>query len=437
MEFFLLDPDYQCRRPILNTFFEERFQYKPFSTASCSKFSNSFLDSSWINEEKELLKSIDPSRIYEIHWLHAGKGQATMSRFGHSMLRLIICAPHRPTVGPDCLKDILHHRVLNFRASVEMSNISYTDGLRGRYPSILFVSDFMSVHNEYVSDEFRDLESLPLQLNRREIHRVYQAALETHWGYEGRYYFLSNNCATETLRLLRRALPHRDEIQDIQTDRPDTMFEKLAEVKFAVTKPKTEPYHYRSRFEFFHRQVAVLARHDPSLELNSIQDYEKLSRESRVRLAESVLQRQDVQLNRALYSLESRQYLRLFRALHAQAALELQNQIEKAETQSGNLGAQRSAARALFARYRSAGHLLGARGYSVPLRSEMDEFFAAAESEKFEQKRQQLKASQQEQVKKLNSPIVEELRWTATTLQRILRSLNLTTKLENILPQRE
>lgn len=437
MEFFLLDPHYQCRRPVLYSYFAERFQHTPFPTASCSNFSAAFLDSSWITEDKDLLKSVDPSRISEIHWLHAGKGGATMSRFGHSMIRLVICAPDRPTVGPDCLKDILHHRVLNFRASIELNTINYADGLRGRYPSILFVSDFMSIHNEYIVDEFRDLESLPLKLNQQEIQKVFKAALETHWGYEGRYYFLSNNCATEALRLLRRALPNRNEIKEIATDRPDTLFEMLIERGFVEIKPKTEPYLYRSRHSYYNQQLALVSQHDPSLGLNSLESYQNLPKEVRARLVESILSNRAVALNRAVYALESRRYLQLFRELHAQTALELQNQIEASPEAQTNTTTTNAAVRALFARFRSAGHLLGSVGYSIPQALEVNQFLSAAEAERMDGKRRRLISAQDERMSKSTTPLANELRWTANTLQSVLKNLNVLTRVENLRPRQE
>src|SRR3546814_13852419 len=40
-----------------------------------------------------------------------------VSRWGHSMLRLVICAPDRPR-GPDCRLDLDQHLVLSYRAFV-------------------------------------------------------------------------------------------------------------------------------------------------------------------------------------------------------------------------------------------------------------------------------------------------------------------------------
>jgi len=52
-----------------------------------------------------------------------------------------------------------------------------------------------------------DNVALPLtlagELSRSEIEEVVEHAAEMHWSYDGNYFFLSNNCAVESLKLLR------------------------------------------------------------------------------------------------------------------------------------------------------------------------------------------------------------------------------------------
>ena len=84
-----------------------------------------------------------------------------MSRWGHSMLRLVICAPGRAR-GPDCRLDLQYHRVLSFRAFVGDVQISSWRGLTGSYPSRLFVLPLEQVIEEYTKVELRGLQSIPL-----------------------------------------------------------------------------------------------------------------------------------------------------------------------------------------------------------------------------------------------------------------------------------
>ena len=41
------------------------------------------------------------------------------------------------------------------------------------------------------------------RLSRDEVEQLVVRAAEQHWSYDGDYYFVSNNCAVETLKLLR------------------------------------------------------------------------------------------------------------------------------------------------------------------------------------------------------------------------------------------
>jgi hypothetical protein len=129
-----------------------------------------------------------------------------MSRWGHSMLRLVVCAPGRAP-GPDCRFDLAHHRVLSFRAFVGDVQISGWRGLTGSYPSRLFLLPLDQVIEEYTRVELRGLQSIPLQLEQGEIASMVERAAQLHWSYDGRYYFISNNCAVETWKLLHDGVP--------------------------------------------------------------------------------------------------------------------------------------------------------------------------------------------------------------------------------------
>src|SRR5450830_1864292 len=127
---------------------------------------------------------VDPERVYEIDYLLAEANQNLVSRWGHSMLRLVICAPGRPR-GPDCRLDLDQHLVLSYRAFVGDVQLSSWDGLVGKYPSRLFVLPLAQVIDEYTKTELRGLASVPLKLTRREIEDTVEHAAEMHWSYDG------------------------------------------------------------------------------------------------------------------------------------------------------------------------------------------------------------------------------------------------------------
>jgi hypothetical protein len=127
------------------------------------------------------------------------------SGWGHAMIRLVICRKDRP-VGPECMLDLDQHVVLSYRAFVDSLSLSSLDGMTGKYPSRLFIIPLNQIIDEYNKGELRALKSLPLKLSRKEIEDVVTRSVESHWAYDGKYYFISNNCATESLNLIRSAI---------------------------------------------------------------------------------------------------------------------------------------------------------------------------------------------------------------------------------------
>ena len=206
LEHFLLDPEYACRRPGLQAYFANHFDWT--TTAKRCEITLPFVEADSANDDSDAspLLTLDPSRVYAVDYLLAEGNARPMSRWGHSMLRLVVCAPGRPP-GPDCRFDLEHHRVLSFRAFVDDVQISSLRGLTGRYPSRLYVLPLDQVVDAYTKLELRGLQSIPLRLSRDEIAGLLQQAASLHWSYDGRYYFVSNNCAVETWKLLQTGVP--------------------------------------------------------------------------------------------------------------------------------------------------------------------------------------------------------------------------------------
>ena len=154
-----------------------------------------------------------PERVYQVQYLLASKGKGIASSFGHSMIRLVICAPehYEPTIGlnvpatpfgPSCLKDTNYHLVISFRANVDDIKVSKIKGITGKYPSILFMLPLEKIKEKYNKNELRDLYAFPVNFSEEEKRAFITQVLSLHWGYTGRYKFLSNNCSTETLNIL-------------------------------------------------------------------------------------------------------------------------------------------------------------------------------------------------------------------------------------------
>lgn len=203
LEHYVLDADYACRRPALAAWFSERLG-PPQDAAACAP-TLPYLQADNDAGAMSLL-ALDPARVYAVDYLLAEGNEQPMSRWGHSMLRLVICAPGR-VPGPACRLDLQYHRVLSFRAFVGDVQISSWRGLTGSYPSRLFVLPLNQVIDEYTKVELRALSSVPLALSPDEIVALLTRAAQVHWSYDGRYYFISNNCAVETYKLLHDSVP--------------------------------------------------------------------------------------------------------------------------------------------------------------------------------------------------------------------------------------
>ncbi|MBN4998042.1 DUF4105 domain-containing protein [Stenotrophomonas maltophilia] len=208
-EHFVLDSEFACRRPALAQWYQAHFGTPPSLPQSHCATTLPLLQAESEEGAASLLQ-LDPARVYAVDYLFAEGSAQPMSRWGHSMLRLVICRPGRAP-GPDCRLDLEYHRVLSFRAFVGDVQISNWRGLTGGYPSRLFVLPLQQVVDEYTKVELRGLQSLPLQLSPGEMASLLERTAQVHWSYDGRYYFVSNNCAVETAKLLQAGVPRLGE----------------------------------------------------------------------------------------------------------------------------------------------------------------------------------------------------------------------------------
>jgi hypothetical protein len=266
LEYFLLDPSYACRRPALYRHFRSHFGWAPATQEACTggyAYLNAGSDFA-----RQPLGRLDPERVYQVDYLFAEANQNWVSRWGHSMLRLVICAPDRPR-GPDCRLDLDQHLVLSYRAFVGDLQLSSWKGLTGVYPSRLFVLPLDQVIDEYTKVELRSLASIPLRLERNELEALVERAAEQHWSYDGRYYFLSNNCAVETLKLLRSGTV-RDELTALDSILPSGLLELLDARGLADRSVLADPvealrlgYRFDSFRERYQAMFAVLRERLP------------------------------------------------------------------------------------------------------------------------------------------------------------------------------
>ncbi|MFK7873836.1 MAG: DUF4105 domain-containing protein [Oligoflexales bacterium] len=199
-EAFMEDSEFVIRRPNLYQFFRKEFDIEPFPK------NRNYFPETTVTLRRGLTQIepfiLEKSRFYGADYLYATPGSSQSSRWGHSMLRLIFCRPGREP-SEQCRKDLNHHLVVSFRADPGFSLVTPLLGIFGGYPSRIFMMSLSQIIQEYTRGSARELRSYPLHFNDEEKERFLTAVQETYWSYRGRYWFVTNNCATETLRLLK------------------------------------------------------------------------------------------------------------------------------------------------------------------------------------------------------------------------------------------
>jgi hypothetical protein len=315
LEYFLLDPAYACRRPALYDYFAAEFGNQP-PRADCAPE----LVYMQVGSDASLppVLQLDPDRVYAVDYLFAEANDRPMSAWGHSMLRLVVCAPGRAR-GSDCRLDLQYHQVLSFRAFIDDVQISSWRGLTGSYPSRLYVLPLAQVIEEYTKVELRGLQSIPLQLGPAEIANLLDRTATLHWSYDGDYYFLSNNCAVETFKLLHDGVP-RLAGADLSSITPTGLLRRLrnsgiADVSVLEDRETAlrQGYYFEALSQRY-QAVFEVARESLGLPQERVQDWMDLHPQERT----PWLERADLRASAALLLLE-------------QAALRRQQQLSRNE----------------------------------------------------------------------------------------------------------
>ncbi|MFP0197417.1 DUF4105 domain-containing protein [Pseudomonas sp. PHC1] len=384
MEYFLLDPSYACRRPALYRYYQQHFGWAPPTKDVCAK-TFAFLNAG--NDfAKQPLGQVDPERVYAVDYLLAEANQNWVSRWGHSMLRLVICAPGRPR-GPDCRLDLDQHLVLSYRAFVGDVQLSSWDGLVGKYPSRLFVLPLAQVIDEYTKTELRSLASVPLNLSRSEIEGVVEHAAEMHWSYDGNYFFLSNNCAVEGLKLLRSG-SNNARLTGLDSIMPNGLLEVLKGRGLADTSVLDDPkealrlgYRFDSFRDRYQAMFDVLKKQLP-IKQTTVEEWLSLSAEER----RPWFERADLRTSAALLLLEQASFRR--QLLLAQDEVK-QRYLGARELENGGMDKANATLQQILANsgfLSRPAELLDSRGYGLPQPSE----FSRLEAESSQRQKQLL-----------------------------------------------
>lgn len=263
MEFFLLDPEYACRRPLIQDFLERHFaengqKYDPLATQRNCKVNyvlkipqrNALLrkTAKEVNETdiEQTLRSYDlsPDKVFNVNYLRAGASSGAGS-FGHAMFKFESCAPDQP-LSSKCDSESFS-LVINPRANPLEMRLDNIRGFFGGYPSMFLVTPIREITEEYNQRELRHLYNVPLTgakvtdpatgqivdvLPEDQKVRFIQATLDQYWNYYGNYKFISNNCADEAMRLYQMS-SENPQVLEMNILMPQQFNQKLSRLGLA------------------------------------------------------------------------------------------------------------------------------------------------------------------------------------------------------------
>ncbi|MBF0312191.1 MAG: zinc-dependent peptidase [Oligoflexia bacterium] len=236
MEYFLLDPvEFKHRRPATYEIMQKILNHDP-AVEQCTSEKNSeaeyFVPVNSLETPLGVFQAharIDPKKIYQVHYMIAGKRGG--NPFGHSSFRLVICAPERTTVGPECLKDIQHHLSVEYvgfaDSSQNKSKVPTNEAINallGKLHSGVQIFPFADKIPEYTLATERGLISVPLTLSEDQKRSLIYKMVQDVYDYEGRYNLLRENCAGLANNVIASILPS---LKNSTIETPQNVYSKL------------------------------------------------------------------------------------------------------------------------------------------------------------------------------------------------------------------
>ncbi|MGE3608474.1 MAG: DUF4105 domain-containing protein [Bacteriovoracaceae bacterium] len=402
LEFFLLDEEFQCRKPFLYEVYAKHFETSPFSNSKCSPEKRVYIYDMLGMDSKEAVFDLNPERIYELHYLFAGEGKKAMSRFGHAMLRLVICKPGRER-GPDCVKDIAYHKVISFRALIGDDNISTWKGLTGGYNSSMPIYTLTQIIQEYTELELRNIYSFPLKIEREKIDLLTKLISERFWSYAGDYKFLSNNCADETANFLKALLYDRPETWDLLINRPDHLAVALEKKNILDRTPFQDRelatktgYFFKTKQEMYDRHLKILKDAKLIDETLTLDQYLDLGVEQRKLITETITQSAETTVPVIASAMQFERIIFLRKSFEVQGKIK-KILIQKMAKVSNKSEKKDSIADELTSRILAPGYLLAKNDYAygVPSSEELSLMLKKFEPKKVEKTEEEIKAERE------------------------------------------
>ena len=139
---FLRDPDYQCRRPRHQVYFETIFNVVPFEKRDCDWQLGVVAHPAYSS-----LINIDPARVYRIDLIAVGGGDELFTRFGHLSFKLNMCKPGQ-ALSESCLRNKSHHIAVSFRL-LDDGTRDLKKTVFGGFKTVMQVERFLSLKSDY------------------------------------------------------------------------------------------------------------------------------------------------------------------------------------------------------------------------------------------------------------------------------------------------
>jgi len=173
VEFYALDSEYACRRPLLQDYLS-KYVGAVNLARNCEINTELPLPYEYVNKTTDpktglpydqilnMVKTYDlnPEKVYNVYYMKASSGDG-IGGFGHSMFIVVVCPPNT-SVSKECDKNLVRDLVFNPRANPNEMRLDNMKGLFGGYPSQFLVNTMYDLMSEYGDNELRHLFNMPL-----------------------------------------------------------------------------------------------------------------------------------------------------------------------------------------------------------------------------------------------------------------------------------
>lgn len=407
-EYFVLDPSFKCRRSTMYEFLSRELSWHPYVGQECDMKASVVVGD--LSSPKEMLLDLDSTRLYSVEYLLAAPGSGMASRWGHAMVRFVFCPEGQP-MSEKCRERAANSVVLTFRGFIDDFVQSTWKGLTGEYKSSAYFRRLPSVQTDYNTLEFRDIVSYPLQVTEAEKKRLLKLAIEYHWTYQSKYYFVTNNCAVETLNYLKSALFDHPSFQAEITNTPVGVAIALEKNGLINRSRPTKPYTdlFPSKEPIYEKALNIVAEFS-GRKLESLKSYRELSRQDRATLILDVENADNSQVTTAVYLLHDRLF-------HEKQKIVLAEIIKSQEHQTIQEAADQYIS--MMQLISAPGLLIPTRGYGSPLSEERRELNNSLDARSAKGLEEALQKHQADVFKSAANPVFADFVATAEELVKL------------------